>query len=155
MTPREWGMKLSRQETEEYIARTRQRYICMIKRAGKSHVLDRFCDTTGYERKHAIKLLNRKSGNRKNRAGRKPKYDETVKEVILEIWKMSDQLCTIQCRACNIIGSCNASSAPVIHQWQHELMGLHEVIFSYISASHLNFSSYRTYCSHRFFVTDL
>ncbi len=86
---------MSKQATEEYIARTRQRYICMTKRAGKSHVLDSFCDTTGYERKYAIKLLNNiKSGNRKNRAGRKPKYDETVKEVILEIWKMSDQLCS-------------------------------------------------------------
>ncbi len=85
---------MSKSATEEYVGRTRQRYAAMKSKRAKSMVLNEFCDTTGYERKHAIKLLNRKAGNRVNRPGRKAKYGEDVKGVVVEIWKMSDQLCS-------------------------------------------------------------
>ncbi len=94
MTPKEWGMKMSKQATEEYMLRMRNRYSCLTKKVAKTHLLDEFCNITGYDRKHAIKLLNGKSGNRTNKAGRKGKYDAAVQEVLLEIWKMSDQLCS-------------------------------------------------------------
>lgn len=94
MTPKEWGMKMSKSATDEYVGRTRQRYRAMKSKAAKSLVLDEFCETSGYERKHAIKLLNGKVGNRKNRVGRKAKYDDEMKAVLVEIWKMSDQMCS-------------------------------------------------------------
>ena len=94
MTPKEWGMKMSKQTIKEYILRISERYSCMTKKGAKTHLLDEFCETTGYDRKHAIKLLNKKAGIRTNKAGRKEKYDAPVKEVLLEIWKMSDQLCS-------------------------------------------------------------
>lgn len=85
---------MSKSATKEYTEKTKQRYSAMVTRKAKSNVLDGFCQTTGYERKHAIKLLNGKSGNRVNKAGRKPKYGEDVKIILKEIWLMTDQLCS-------------------------------------------------------------
>lgn len=85
---------MSKSAIKEYVGRTRQRYLAMKTRRAKGRVLDEFCDTSEYERKHAIKLLNGNAGNRRKRVGRKPKYNEEVKAVILDIWRMSDQLCS-------------------------------------------------------------
>ena len=49
---------MSHGATREYVERTRQRYLMMRSRQAKGRVLDEFCETTEYERKHAIKLLN-------------------------------------------------------------------------------------------------
>lgn len=52
---------------------------------------------TGYERKHAIKLLNRKISQHtekpKQRAKR-PYYDEAVIQVLKQIWHASNQICS-------------------------------------------------------------
>ena len=56
--------------------------------------MDEFCQTSGYERKHAIKLLNGKVGRRQVRAGRKAIYSDDVKVVLKELWSMSDQMCS-------------------------------------------------------------
>jgi len=94
MTPKNGGMKMSQTATKEYVGRTRYRYQAMKTRKAKSRVLDEFCATTEYDRKHAIKLLNGRAGNRQRAPGRKRKYDKEVKEVLKRIWMMSDQLCS-------------------------------------------------------------
>ena len=81
---------MSKSATDEYVGRTRQRYRAMNTKLAKGRGLDEFCETSGYERKHAIKLLNGRAANRQNRADRKAKYDEDVKEVLVEVWKMNE-----------------------------------------------------------------
>lgn len=85
---------MSQRAIKEYVGRTRYRYQAMRTRKAKSCVLDEFCATTEYERKHAIKLLNGRAGHRQRAPGRKRKYDREVKEVLEKIWMMSDQLCS-------------------------------------------------------------
>ncbi|MCK5529548.1 MAG: hypothetical protein KAI74_07675 [Kiritimatiellae bacterium] len=72
-------MKMSKHATEEYMLRMRGRYSCLTKKVAKTHLLDEFCNITGYDRKHATKLLNGKSGNRTNkissRSWRNPAID--------------------------------------------------------------------------------
>ena len=85
---------MSKPATTEYVERTRERYRAMTTRLAKGRVLDDFCETTSYERKHAIKLLNGQAGCRKQPPGRKPTYDEEVKEPLKKIWMMSDQMCS-------------------------------------------------------------
>jgi|APSaa5957512622_1039677.scaffolds.fasta_scaffold34520_2 hypothetical protein len=85
---------MSKPATTEYIERTRERYRAMTTRLAKGRVLDDFCETTNYDRKHAIKLLNGRVGCRTQPPGRKRTYDEGVKEPLKEIWMMSDQMCS-------------------------------------------------------------
>lgn len=63
-------------------------------KAGKSRLLDEFCEHHGYERKYAIKLLRddppRPEGG--PRPGPEPKY-EPVQEVVERIWTCAEQVC--------------------------------------------------------------
>ncbi len=64
----------------------------------KNQLLDGFVAATGYDRKHAIKLLNAETYNsesktQKNR-GRRPYYDHTVAAVLEMIWYASNQICS-------------------------------------------------------------
>ena len=90
---------MSKSATREYVERTRTRYGKMKTRKARSRILDEFCATTGYERKHAIKRLNGRAGNRKRPPGRKAVYDESVKSVLKAIWMMSDQMCSKRLKA--------------------------------------------------------
>jgi hypothetical protein len=94
MTPKNGSMKMSKSATEEYVKVTKKRYRAMKSKRAKGRVLDEFCESSGYDRKHAIKLLNGKAGNRQERAGRKAVYSNDVKVVLKELWTMSDQMCS-------------------------------------------------------------
>ena len=48
---------MSREATKEYILLMRRRYGVMETKRAKGKVLDEFCETTGLERKHSIKVL--------------------------------------------------------------------------------------------------
>ena len=84
---------MSKSATEEYVRVMRNRYQAMRTKRAKGSVLDDFCQTSGYERKHVIKLLNGRRGQRSVRAGRKAVYGPDVKEVLKQLWVMSDQMC--------------------------------------------------------------
>jgi hypothetical protein len=58
-------------------------------------MIDDVSDTLGWERKHAIKALNGKVslGPGARKRGSKATYTEEVKEVIVAIWKRSEQPC--------------------------------------------------------------
>lgn len=61
---------------------------------GRKRLLDEFCELSGYNRKYAIKLLRGQRGTRKRPPGRKKTYDEDVHEVVRDIWRLSNQLCS-------------------------------------------------------------
>lgn len=68
-------------------------------RKGKIMILNEFCSTSGYHRKHAIRLLARGPLYRNNdspveRRGRKKLYDpEPLLTPLNQIWLSADQMC--------------------------------------------------------------
>ena len=60
----------------------------------KRQILDEFVAVTGYHRKHAIRLLNRRrvwggpAGGRRRRV-----YDEAVRQALVVLWETSDRVC--------------------------------------------------------------
>lgn len=77
-----------------YLKQLRDRYAKASKKA-KSQILEEFCQTSGFHRKHAIRLLNqqvRKSST--NKAGRKSEYDsENLLLPLKRIWLATNQMC--------------------------------------------------------------
>lgn len=91
-------MKMSQRSRQEYLERIRVRY----QRAGRKYkkiILDEFCEVCGYERKYAIKLVNRPPGPRKRPPGPKPRYGEQELRVLKRIWKHSEQICSKRLKA--------------------------------------------------------
>ena len=78
-----------------YLMHLKKRY----KKASKSEkiiMLDEFCETSGYHRKHAVRLLNKPiyREKQKKRPGRKSKYNTPdVIEPLKQIWLQINQLC--------------------------------------------------------------
>jgi len=90
---------MSRSTCEEYLKKMRCRYRRYTGKPAKSSLLDEFCTVTGYERKHAIKLLGGRRGPvpagspAPSRGGRPRTYDPETGRVVFEIWKHSEQPC--------------------------------------------------------------
>ncbi len=83
---------MSQRTKKEVLAHFRRKY----GRAGrgyKSRILDEFCEMTGHERKHAIKLMNGKAGRRKKPPGRKKTYGPEVSKILKRIWMAAEQPC--------------------------------------------------------------
>lgn len=59
----------------------------------KQKLLDGFVTGTGYNRKHAITLLNSKEKEPKVRT-RKPKYGPAVLEALIVLWKAANRICS-------------------------------------------------------------
>ena len=61
----------------------------------KKQILDEFCETSGYHRKHVIRLLTRKSlGKKSETRGCKKKYSpEELLTPLKNIWFATDQMC--------------------------------------------------------------
>ena len=76
---------MSRKATNAYIG-TKRRAYAQANRARRSRILDEVCETTGYERKYANRLL---TGNRKfrERKGRGKTYGDDVAEVLKRVWR--------------------------------------------------------------------
>lgn len=77
----------------EYLGRIYGRY----QRAGRQHkgrILDEFCAVCGYQRKFALRLLNRSLRPRRRKPGPKPKYDpERLLPTLKEVWLLAEQPC--------------------------------------------------------------
>lgn len=75
---------MSRMATSEYIGARRRAY-ASADRAKRIRILDEVCETTGYERKYANRLL---TGSRKfrERRGRGRTYGEEVAEALRKVW---------------------------------------------------------------------
>jgi transposase InsO family protein len=78
---------VSRASVEEYAAAIRPRYLASGK-AGKKRILDEFCETTGYHRKAAIRLLRRPLGPpRTGRRGAPRRYGPQVIDALVAAWE--------------------------------------------------------------------
>ena len=82
---------MSRMATNEYIG-TKRRLYATADRAKRIKILDEVCETTGYERKYANRLL---TGSRKfrERKGRGKTYGEDVAVVLKKVWLESGCPC--------------------------------------------------------------
>lgn len=60
----------------------------------KQQVLDGFVAATGYNRKHAIVLLNGKKLLKEGTRSRRSKYDEDVRDALIQVWKASNRICS-------------------------------------------------------------
>lgn len=76
---------MSRMATNEYIGAKRRTY-ANANREKRKRILDEVCETTGYERKYANRLL---TGSRvfREHKGRGRKYDDTVVETLKCVWR--------------------------------------------------------------------
>jgi hypothetical protein len=86
------GGRMTRSALEEYAAVTRRRYKAASK-AGKTKILDEFCQTTGLHRKAAVRRLNRETKPRPVGRGRARRYGVALMEVLVQLWEVSDRLC--------------------------------------------------------------
>lgn len=90
---------MSRTTRDEYLEKMRCRYGRRTGKQAKGKLLDEFCQVSGHERKYASKLLtNRRGlgslGSRPPNLGGRPKsYGGEVVNVLLEIWRHSEQPC--------------------------------------------------------------
>jgi len=88
-------MAMSETSTEEYTKKMRGRYARMTGRKARSKLLDEFIEVTGWERKHANKVLlgiKRKQGKQGNRGAPK-RYDQGTCEALKTCWLAMDQPC--------------------------------------------------------------
>jgi hypothetical protein len=66
----------------------------LARRAERSRILDEFCQTTGYHRKAAIRLLQRAQRPHAERHGRPPVYGHEVVATLRAVWEASGRLCS-------------------------------------------------------------
>ena len=85
---------MGKNERRAYLEAVIERYQRAGKKA-KTAILDEFCQICDYNRKYAIRLLNRQRKRSKKRPGRKPVYRSTeFLKVLKRIWLVSDQMCS-------------------------------------------------------------
>jgi len=91
---------MSSASKEEYLESCRLRYPSR-NREGKSRMIDEVSDAMGWDRKHTIKALNGKVhlGKKAQTRGRKATYEQEAIEVIIQIWKLSEQPCGVRLKA--------------------------------------------------------
>ncbi|MEE8484043.1 MAG: integrase [Nitrospinota bacterium] len=77
----------------DYLKAIRERYR-KASREEKSVILNEFCQVCGYNRKYAIRRLNRRSKPAKRRPGPKPIYGADVIVHLKRFWLLSDQMCS-------------------------------------------------------------
>jgi hypothetical protein len=88
-------MSMSQNTRKETLPRLRQRYAGRVGK-GKTALINEVCEQWGYNRKHAIKLLNAKAGwggSIEKRKGRPPLYGKEVEKVLWKLWKVAEQPC--------------------------------------------------------------
>lgn len=84
---------VSKEVRLEIVNAVRQRYDTASK-SEKGHILKEFVAISGYHRKHAIRLLNRKRPVVPNPpVGSQRIYDEAVKNALLILWETADRIC--------------------------------------------------------------
>ena len=84
-----------RQMTMEIYLKHLQTRYWRANRKGKAKILNEFCSTSGYHRKHAIRILKHKVvGWREKPPGRKKEYrPEQLLPPLKQIWLATDQMC--------------------------------------------------------------
>lgn len=89
-------MEMSEQSTAEYTQKMQERYSRMRGKRARSQLLTEFANVTGWERKHANKVLlgkRRKSGGRQGKRGAPEKYGEELAQALKQCWFAMEQPC--------------------------------------------------------------
>jgi hypothetical protein len=89
------SFQMSQNSKREVLLKVRERY-ARRGREGRSKLIDEVCELCGYERKHAIKMLNGRLpifGGKRRRGGPRRRYGEPEKRVLKEIWLAAEQPC--------------------------------------------------------------
>lgn len=85
---------MTQNSIRELVRAIRPRYR-HAKRVEKSRILDEFLATTGYHRKHAIRLLNHSlKQQRKDRRGRPKTYTSELTSALIKISEICDRICS-------------------------------------------------------------
>ena len=86
---------MGKNERYAYLAAVRDRYRQANRKKAKAIILDEFCHVCGYNRKYAIRMLNRQRKKLKRRPGRKPVYcSAELLSALKQIWLATDQMCS-------------------------------------------------------------
>ena len=91
---------MSPNERKSYLIAIKRRYL-KAKKLDKKTILDEFCKVCRYNRKYAIRLLNKRNNfPRKRKPGRKPQYDSKEFMIAIKrIWFATDQMCSKRLKA--------------------------------------------------------
>ncbi len=84
---------MTRISIHQYAQAVRRRYQAASKK-GKGLILDEFCQTTGYHRKAAIRLLRGIPAKAVSRRGPGCTYGPRVAWALKELWEASDHICS-------------------------------------------------------------
>lgn len=89
------AMGMSEKSTEEYTKRMRARYGRLTGRKARGTLLDEFVEITGWERKHANKVLlgTRRRKGRRGKRGAPHRYGAALAEVLKTCWLAMEQPC--------------------------------------------------------------
>lgn len=86
-------LKMTFKSRKELLQALRPMY-AQVSWTEKQRVLDGFVAATGYNRKHAIVLLNKDPLPLTDAPSRSRKYDDEVTSALIEIWKASNRICS-------------------------------------------------------------
>lgn len=89
------AMGMSEKSIEEYTTEMRARYARMSGRRARGKLLDEFVELTGWERKHANKVLlgSRRRKGRRGKRGAPRRYGAELIEALKTCWLAMDQPC--------------------------------------------------------------
>jgi len=89
------GKTMSLSARREMLASVQEKYQSSDSKL-KKQIMEGFLSATGYDRKHAIKLLNNKLSKSQTdkKHGKPPKYNEPVIKVLEMLWHASNQICS-------------------------------------------------------------
>lgn len=89
------AMSMSEKSTEEYTKKMRARYARLTGRKARGKLLDEFIEITGWERKHANKVLlgKRRSKGRRGKRGAPRQYGVELTRVLKTCWLAMEQPC--------------------------------------------------------------
>jgi hypothetical protein len=95
--------EISKQSRQELTDAIRERYRKASKQE-KARILDEFVSLTGYQRKHAIRVLgsNGEHSTVERPVGKRI-YDEAVKEALIVLWEASDRICGKRLKAPEVL----------------------------------------------------
>jgi hypothetical protein len=86
------------QSKREYVAAVMGRYR-QVGRQYKKRILDELCAVCRFHRKHAIRLLNRRTAKPKRKPGRPSNYGEAERQVLEMIWLTANRPCSKRLKA--------------------------------------------------------
>lgn len=94
---------MSKKSKNEYLIEVRKRYF-KVNKEEKQKILDEFCKVCGYNRKYAIRLINKRSLNTKekkrHKPGPKPRYNSPgILQFLKYLWISTNLICSPRMKA--------------------------------------------------------